>query len=533
MWNKLDLLLACLLLLNSSGRSTAFAPISNKNKKLLQIPAKTTSTSIGVKLDFLEQKTPDDAETRRLLDSYGEKSRLYRRNVYSSADWVRSRRPKRFRNNIRTTFQSGLVRQLQPELTAIVTVSVLVVLYNDCLAVGYTDFDGVKHAGLAPFLPPLELPIIAWSLTTSALGLLLAFRTNVSYARWNEGRTAWGKVINDSRSIARMACIWSKSYKSINDESLQRLGDAICSFSRSLMNRTLPPQEDEANFVMYTYKKIKDQAYAKTLRQAKHRPTAALAELTSAIVDFQLNPLHQVEVEHAVTGLCDALGASERIFTSPIPRFYPRHTSRFLAFWLLTLPIGLYEPLNESWNHWAVIPMTVIIASMLLGIEELANQMEEPFSILPMEKMCEGSIRVSVMEQVERSQKGIQAAFCGEDSHLIDASPENIRTSVIAPENPDPHWLKESSSSSQVGLPSVVNGVNGVNGVDASAMSPEQPHWMGTADDAFAPNPNGESSYQIHAQEEEPKAADPKTEPVATTFEEYMKNRNQESLDTR
>ena len=30
--------------------------------------------------------------------------------------------------------------------------------------------------------------------------------------------------------------------------------------------------------------------------------------------------------------------------------------------------------------------------------------MEEPFSILPMEKMCEGSIRTPVMEQVERSQ---------------------------------------------------------------------------------------------------------------------------------
>ena len=40
--------------------------------------------------------------------------------------------------------------------------------------------------------------------------------------------------------------------------------------------------------------------------------------------------------------------------------------------------------------------------------------MEEPFSILPMEKMCEGSIRTAVMEQVERSQKGIQAPFYGE-----------------------------------------------------------------------------------------------------------------------
>jgi hypothetical protein len=44
----------------------------------------------------------------------------------------------------------------------------------------------------------------------------------------------------------------------------------------------------------------------------------------------------------------------------------------------------------------------------------LATQMEEPFSILPMEKMCEGSIRTSVMEQVERSKAGIQSQYYGE-----------------------------------------------------------------------------------------------------------------------
>eukprot|EP00526_Cylindrotheca_closterium_P030078 CAMPEP_0113626284 /NCGR_PEP_ID=MMETSP0017_2-20120614/13593_1 /TAXON_ID=2856 /ORGANISM="Cylindrotheca closterium" /LENGTH=57 /DNA_ID=CAMNT_0000536459 /DNA_START=69 /DNA_END=242 /DNA_ORIENTATION=- /assembly_acc=CAM_ASM_000147 len=54
------------------------------------------------------------------------------------------------------------------------------------------------------------------------------------------------------------------------------------------------------------------------------------------------------------------------------------------------------------------------IAGFLLGIEELATQLEEPFSILPMEKMCEGSIRTAVMEQVERSKAGIQSPYYGE-----------------------------------------------------------------------------------------------------------------------
>ncbi|KAL3930814.1 MAG: hypothetical protein SGBAC_011599 [Bacillariaceae sp.] len=509
MWRNFCRLLACFLVLlnNRNIQITAFAP-SPRTKLTSSSSGSNTNLNIFKEWDkrglaSLEQSTPGDQEVSKMMDTYSEKSRLYRRNVFSAADWVRVRRSDRFMNNIKTTFQSGLIRQLAPELSAILSVSVLVVLYNDVLAVGYLDFGGIQHKGIMPFLPPLELPIVAWSISTSALGLLLAFRTSVCYARWNEARTAWGKVINDSRSIVRMGCIWSKSYKSINNEGLQRLGDAVCSFSRSLMNRTLPQQEDEANFVMYTYNKIQDRNYGNVLRTAKHRPTAALAEISNILVDFQLNPLHQVEVEKVVTGLCDALGASERIFTSPVPRFYSHHTTRFLAFWLLTLPIGMYEPLKDTWNHWAVVPMTLILASMLLGIEELANQMEEPFSILPMEKMCEGSIRTGVMEQVERSQLGMQAEFCGYEDEgafdLMDANPENIR-----------------------------------------AIAPASPHWLGGANGEGATNANGES-FQVNgnseaAKEEELPKASPEPEIKASnptpTFQEYMASRNIQRVDT-
>ncbi|CAJ1964532.1 unnamed protein product [Cylindrotheca closterium] len=385
----------------------------------------TSSTELN--LESLEQKTPDNKQTSFLLDTYGEKSRIYRRSVFSAADWIKSRRSNRFIDTLLKTSQSALVRQLGIEILFISAVATAIVTYNNFFIEGWIDFKGIEHEAIhfnlptlaaSPFivsLPPLELPKEPFTLTSSSLGLLLSFRTNVSYKRWNEARTAWGKVINDSRSIARMGAIWSKSYKdTIDDAALQRLGDAICSFSRALMNRTLPPQEDETNFNIYTYQKVADQNYGQVLRSAKHRPTAALAEISNILVDFQLNPLHQVEVERVVTGLCDALGASERIFTSPVPTFYTRHTARFLAFWLLALPMGLYQPMAGTWNHWGVVPVTMAISGFLLGIEELATQLEEPFSILPMEKMCEGSIRTAVMEQVERSKAGIQSPYYGE-----------------------------------------------------------------------------------------------------------------------
>lgn len=72
----------------------------------------------------------------------------------------------------------------------------------------------------------------------------------------------------------------------------------------------------------------------------------------------------------------DTLGGCERLLSSPVPLFYSRHTARFLATWLLLLPLGLYAPFGGSWNHWAMVPAMAIISVMLFGIEELATQLE-------------------------------------------------------------------------------------------------------------------------------------------------------------
>lgn len=51
-----------------------------------------------------------------------------------------------------------------------------------------------------------------------------------------------------------------------------------------------------------------------------------------------------------------------------------RHTCRFLIVWLTSLPMGLWEQCG-----WSVVPITAMIALLLLGIEEIGVQIEEPF----------------------------------------------------------------------------------------------------------------------------------------------------------
>ena len=97
----------------------------------------------------------------------------------------------------------------------------------------------------------------------------------------------------------------------------------------------------------------------------------------------------KVEMDKSIVIINDACTSVERIYSSPVPLVYTRHTARFLSTYLLLLPIGLYSSFNASWNHIAMIPATAVVAMFLFGIDELAIQLEEPFSILPLEAMCE------------------------------------------------------------------------------------------------------------------------------------------------
>jgi predicted membrane chloride channel (bestrophin family) len=93
------------------------------------------------------------------------------------------------------------------------------------------------------------------------------------------------------------------------------------------------------------------------------------------------------------------MGKCERIFKTPIPRIYSRHTARFLGAWLVTLPFGLYDTCSVDGAHWLLVPCMVTIGCFLLGIEELASQIEEPFSILPIAGYC---------NEIERSMREVE-----------------------------------------------------------------------------------------------------------------------------
>jgi len=132
---------------------------------------------------------------------------------------------------------------------------------------------------------------------------------------------------------------------------------------------------------------------------ATNQQAYALAKLGQTIRSAQLDGRDRAQMDETLSKLTDDIGACERIFKSPIPLIYTRHTSRFVGVWLALLPLAIWG-VDPSWNHLVTIPSCSIIVYFLLGIEELGLQIEEPYSILPMEAFCDGSIGAVLNEMV-------------------------------------------------------------------------------------------------------------------------------------
>jgi len=337
-----------------------------------------------------------------MTEQYGEGSRKYRRTVYNHDLWVKHRSPDRFFSNLRTLVNSGIYKQVGKEVAATVGVASFVCLWN-ALVGGYQGFDGTMHDPIIhnAFFQVVGLPMIPFTILTPSLGLLLVFRTNSSYTRWDEARKFWGLNINHTRDLCRMATSWygyqlPKSRDGLppvidpvkREEDLKHLSLCTWAFVRSMKRHLSPPGEDEEDFIAELKSRLPAEQAEKVITAA-HRPNRALYDLSVAIEKLPMHFMRKNEINNNLSIFEDTLGGSERLLSSPVPLFYSRHTARFLSTWLLLLPFALYDPFKGSWNHISMIPATAFISLCLFGIEELATQLEEPFTILPMQGFCD------------------------------------------------------------------------------------------------------------------------------------------------
>jgi len=201
------------------------------------------------------------------------------------------------------------------------------------------------------------------------LSLLLVFRTNTAYDRWWEGRKMWGKLVNDSRNLAiKLNALIPE------EDKVTRIyfSNKIKLFAKVLHTHLT------SESTKYMLDEEEHPEYDESLK-AQHPPTKIVGKMYVALQKLErekiISPQDKLILDQNLNGLLDVAGACERIKNTPIPIAYAVFIKKFIFVYVLTLPIGYVFT-----TGYFIVPLVMIIFYVLLSIELIAEEIEDPFN---------------------------------------------------------------------------------------------------------------------------------------------------------
>jgi putative membrane protein len=268
----------------------------------------------------------------------------------------------------RPGFWEQMLEQGRSRTLGLVSIYAILVGLYSTLAV-WKEYSSFSHLA--------DTPAEIHAAITVVLGWLLVFRTNTAYARWWEARTLWGQLVN----IARNTAIKTSQLVNLPEDSRQHIQRVLVAFPYVLrdhlrgessierVSKLLPPDMPQ-----------------------RHVPSALIARLYRVLENCRAaGKLDGDELRIIDTDLrafLDVCGGCERIRNTRIARSYRVFARQCVFFFLATFPWGIVE----SCGAWT-IPLTTIIAYFMLGMETVAEHVEEPFGLdeddLDLDVLCE------------------------------------------------------------------------------------------------------------------------------------------------
>lgn len=227
---------------------------------------------------------------------------------------------------------------------------------------------------------PIKNVNLLHSLLGFVLSLLLVFRTNTAYDRWWEGRKLWGKLVNDSRNFA----IKMNSYLAKDDLQNRDFFKQYIAFFPHSLSRHLS-QESTKLALDIDYTEIESAI-------KHHAPLELVNTMSVRVADLhregKINAEQLVVLDTQLSGFLDVCGGCERIKNTPIPFSYSSFVKKFIVLYSLALPIAYVVNIG-----WMMIPVTVFVFYVLMSLEVIAEEIEDPFNNdendLPTEKMSQ------------------------------------------------------------------------------------------------------------------------------------------------
>jgi len=308
---------------------------------------------------------------------------------FQIGNWEAARRnPDRVWDTLSGLLDSSLLRRLQGPLFVLNAVSAFVLIYT--------------IIGVPQGYPLISLQTLPFTLSSFALGLLLAYRANQATMRYIKARDIWGDMLNICRDLTQMSSQWAR-YEDFVD-----FARWVPCFTTCLMCALRNP---EAHGLAQELREAAGSDLSKKgagaglseeeIQLIVNRPQGMLAHhyvthiLRTKIKLMELPLEQRALMENNITRLINDCGACENIFATPIPVAYTKHTTTFLYLWLFFLPWALEGSLGVG-----VVFAQQLLSFFLLGIEDISVQIEQPFDVLPLKKIC---FKISNEGQIVRS----------------------------------------------------------------------------------------------------------------------------------
>ncbi|MDD4933663.1 MAG: bestrophin family ion channel [Methylacidiphilaceae bacterium] len=223
-------------------------------------------------------------------------------------------------------------------------------------------------------LRAIAMPDQPLALMGALIGVVLAFRTNLAYARWWEARILWGHLVNASRTWLRQV----KSFLDVTDlphaRPVQRELILLQVAFVHALRTELRGEEERTEILPF----LPSPELAKQLAREPRASCFLLAHMSrrvsencarQAISGFQF-----LALDRTLTRMADVQGGCERIRNTPFPQQYDRFLEILTYTYSFLLPFGI----ADETGPWGVV-ISPFVALILLMLNQIGRNLENPF----------------------------------------------------------------------------------------------------------------------------------------------------------
>ncbi|MBI2785457.1 MAG: hypothetical protein HYX60_03775 [Legionella longbeachae] len=213
------------------------------------------------------------------------------------------------------------------------------------------------------------------------LTIIISFRVNTSYSRWWEGRVLWGSIVNNCRNLS----LKFDAFVGLNTQP---------DFYQLLIKL---PVVIKAH-LRKENREIQSELLSLCIHDVEGQHPVLIIIKRMYIILNQLRQEKKLQLEQYLVldthlaNLIDMTGGCERIANTHVPPAFAFFVKQALLFYAIMFPFGWMDTFG-----FFIIPMMVMIVYILLGLEILSEELEEPFgkddNDLPLNTIAKSIVR--------------------------------------------------------------------------------------------------------------------------------------------